>query len=446
MEQDYLLKIGNKNKTIMFTIFVTIIVLIELFKNIVNIPGFDNSIILFIVEYMIITLIFLVYAKKKILTMKNVFVFVFSFMLGLSPIFYYINMGEINESHFTIIILSYLALAVGMNLNIKWKNKEICYESKYRIKLEDICIIIGLISLISNVYYIFINRAYLLSGNLEAGRTAALSSNGILIVLMNIVIPMIGLLFDIYLKKGSKKSLFFVIIFIFGSSICYLIQGTRTPIMKIIILMLLIYNFRRNIKNRTVILIAIMGIVLLIGMQVVRAQRSNESIGFFKSLLNTLQNGSVNLQYVQKTFSEKEPYQNGYTYLINLIMLLPGEDIDFTLWLKDKLNLDFAGGGVTPTIIGESYINFGNTGAYIILFLIGILINYIDNRYSYNKSEVFWICYFVTIFIDSFRGGIANIEVNLLIYFGLYFFIEKILKISNKKVKEHSNENSNDRT
>ena len=50
MEQDYLLKIGNKNKTIMFTIFVTIIVLIELFKNIVNIPGFDNSIILFIVE------------------------------------------------------------------------------------------------------------------------------------------------------------------------------------------------------------------------------------------------------------------------------------------------------------------------------------------------------------------------------------------------------------
>ena len=69
-----------------------------------------------------------------------------------------------------------------------------------KYKLEDICIIIGLISLISNVYYIFINRAYLLSGNLEAGRTAALSSNGILIVLMNIVIPMIGLLFDIYLN------------------------------------------------------------------------------------------------------------------------------------------------------------------------------------------------------------------------------------------------------
>ena len=447
MEQTDLLKLGDKNKTIMFTLFVAIIIMIELFKGIIEIPSFNNSIILFIIEYIIITLIFLLYAKKKILTMKNIFVFVFSFMIGLSPVFYYINMGDIKDSsHFTLIIISYLMLAIGMNLNIKWKSKKINTESKYRIKLEDICIIIGLISLIANVCYIFINRAYLLSGDIEAGRTAALSSNGIFIVLMNLIIPMIGLLFDIYLKKDSKKILLFVIIFIMGATLCYLIQGTRTPIMKIIILMLLIYNFRRNIKNHTVIIIAIMGIVLLIGMQVMRTQRSSESIGFSKSLLDTLQNGSVNLQYVQNTFPEKEPYQKGYTYFINLIMLLPGEDIDFTLWVKDKLNLDFAGGGVTPTIIGESYINFGNIGTYIILFFIGTLINYIDNKYSDNKNEAFWICYFVTIFIDSFRGGMANIEVSLLIYLALYIFIEKMLKISKKSVKECSNENSNDRT
>lgn len=425
----------NNVKSIIFSTIVAIIIILELFKNIINIPEFNNSIILFIVEYLLITLISFVYATKKILTIKNVFLFVFAFMIGLSPIFYYINKGEIPGEHFTIIIISYLALSIGMNINIKWKNKKSDAESKYRIKLDDVCIVIGSISLISNIYYIIINRNYLFVGNLEAGRTAALSSNGILIVLMNLIIPMIELLFDIYLKKGSKKSLAFVCIFTIVSVICYLIQGTRTPILKIIILMILIYNFRRNIKNSTVVLIAILGILLLIGMQIIRGQRSNETIGFSKSLLNTLQNGSVNLQYLQNAFPEREPYQNGYTYLINLIMLLPGEDIDFTLWLKDKLNLDFVGGGVTPTIIGESYINFGNIGAYIILFLVGILINYLDNKYSSNKSEIFWICYFVTIFIDAFRGGIANIEVNLIIYFILYLGIEKILKIRNKNTR-----------
>ena len=41
----------------------------------------------------------------------------------------------------------------------------------------------------------------------------------------------------------------------------------------------------------------------------------------------------------------------------------PGPDLDFTLWLKDKVNIQFSGGGLTPTIIGEAYINFGFGGS-----------------------------------------------------------------------------------
>ena len=115
-------------------------------------------------------------------------------------------------------------------------------------------------------------------------------------------------------------------------------------------------------------------------------------------------------------------FQSGYTYLLNLKMLLPGPDPDFTLWLKDTLGLRFSGGGVTPTILGEFYMNFDVTGIYLGMFLYGFLGVYVW-RYFKRHSETFLGAFYVLQFAHSASGGISNVSVTVLLYTIVYWFV-----------------------
>ena len=432
-----------KGRINIFTIIIiAFILMIELLKCIVNSPFINESVIIYSIEYILITVIAIFNIKDKLFTIKNLFVFLFAFMIGLAPICYYINKGNLNSMQFSLIIISYLFFILGLYCKINWKDAKKKKTLKYYIKIEYVAIIMGCIAILANLYYILTNAQNFFSNNLEEERINALSSNGLIMLIAGLIIPSIGILFDRCFKEDNKKYKIILICFISLATICYLIQGSRTPIIKIIIILLLIYNLKKPLKNKTIIIILAIGIIMLIGMQIMRLNRSGEESNFTRLLLNTLQNSSINLNYVMDIFPEQEDFQHGYTYLINIIMLRPGPDLDFTLWLKEKIGLKFAGGGITPTIIGESYLNFGTYGSYLILFLIGILINFLDWKYFNSKKNAFWICYFITIFIDSFRGGLANIEIGLLTYLALYIFIEKILRIKEEK----SDENCDDRT
>lgn len=424
---------------------VVIILIIEITKCIFDNEELNNDIFLYVLEYALISLIVFLNFKGRLFNIRNIFVFVFSFMIGLSPLFYYLNNGTEINNQLNIIILSYLCLIIGLYISIHWKQKEKTKKKIYMIKLEDLAVIIGCIAILANIYYILTNRQNFFSNNLENDRLNASSANGLITLICGLINPAIGILFYKTLENRRKKYIIMICGFIIFAVISFLIQGSRTPIIKLIILLLLMYNIRKPIKNKTVIIVLIIGIVALISMQVLRMNRSNVDGNFLELLLNTLQNGSINLDYVMNTFPEKVDFQYGYTYLINIIMMKPGPDLDFTLWLKEKINIQFSGGGITPTIIGESYINFGFVGSLVICFLIGILGNYLDWKYKVSKKEYFWICYFITIFIDSFRGGLANIEIGVFVYLCLYIFIEKIL-VTKYKIKGEQYENSNDRT
>lgn len=435
--------IKRKFKVISICI-VAIILILEISKYILNSETLNNNIFIYLLEYALISLIVIFNIKGRLFTIRNICVFVFSFMIGLSPLFYYLNNGTVISNQLNIIILSYLCFIIGIYISIPWKQKEKNTEKKYMIKLEDLAVIIGCIAILANIYYILTNRQNFFSNNLENNRLNASSSNGLITLICGLINPAIGLLFYKNLENKSKQYRIILGLFIVFAVSSFLIQGSRTPILKLAIMFLLIYNIKKPIKNKAIIIVLILGIVALISMQVLRMNRSNEDGDFTEVLLNTLQNGSINLNYVMNTFPEKVDFQYGYTYLINLIMMRPGPDLDFTLWLKDKVNIQFSGGGLTPTIIGEAYINFGFGGSLVICFLIGILINYLEWKYSVSKKNYFWISYFITIFIDSFRGGLANIEIGLLTYLCLYIFIEKILGTKHK-IKGEQYENSDDR-
>ena len=112
-------------------------------------------------------------------------------------------------------------------------------------------------------------------------------------------------------------------------------------------------------------------------------------------------------------------------------MIRPGPDKDFTIWLREQLNITSFVGGVTPSIVGEWYLNFGYTGIIIGMFLMGLMSNYIYQKLK-NSTDIYftvkWILIF-TAFLKSVTGGISNVLLSLTLNLILIEFIKLIAKI-----------------
>ena len=114
-------------------------------------------------------------------------------------------------------------------------------------------------------------------------------------------------------------------------------------------------------------------------------------------------------------------------------MLKPGPDLDFTMWLKETLGMSFSGGGVTPTVIGEFYLNFGYIGIYGGMFLLAKVGHWV-NLYLVRHSFSFLGVYYLWQFAHCASGGIANITVPVtlytIIYWGIMLFPSKVSNVS----------------
>lgn len=96
---------------------------------------------------------------------------------------------------------------------------------------------------------------------------------------------------------------------------------------------------------------------------------------------------------------EQSKYYYGARYFFDLKKLLPGSQVGANVELKDEINIPFAKNmpdlsAVTPSIIGEAYMNFGPPGIFWVLLVLGWLLGY---NYKYMtmhrsfKSTVFYL-------------------------------------------------------
>ncbi len=88
-----------------------------------------------------------------------------------------------------------------------------------------------------------------------------------------------------------------------------------------------------------------------------------------------------NLQQVVDFFPAHSPFLFGRGYLIDLAVLVPGAQPNFSMWLKDAMGLQFAGGGITIGITGESYANWGPIAAVVICLGTGAVFSQIHPRF-----------------------------------------------------------------
>ena len=368
--------------------------------------------------------------RKEIVCANNLFIAYFLYTVGIGPIFLISNGIEYKYDFFQVILGSLLSFVWGSLLVFSNKSKKIkktrIKQSIVKISKEDIIFLIYLFSISVSIYFLFSNRAYLFGSNVNSYRMKAYSGNGKITFISQIQIMLVPMMYDLYIRNKDKIKIKYkaVVMFII-SSILLLFFGFRTPLMTMYIWVALLYMKDKNTKMIEIMKIIGVLIIIVSILGYIRNVKSNGvqlNTSFLDNLKTTFVVNLYNLDYIFNKFPLKVPFQKGYTYLINFIMLRPGPDLDFTLWLKEKLGLSFSGGGVTPTVMGEFYINYGKVGIYTGMFLLGKIGNKLKT--FCRKRENFYIGIFYSWeFAHCVSGGIANVILKVILYTIIYKII-----------------------
>lgn len=338
-------------------------------------------------------------------------------------------------------IIAYICFLIGCFyiklpvLKMKYRKIKIC-------KINKETILLALIAFSGVVWTIYIikNKNLIFANNFENDRITSQFGNGAYLYLIRMWILTIPMYYEELLKKKKVNMLFYGIVCF--ATFALLILGGRTPILIIFIELIVCNIVVKKVPTKKMIKFAII-MVLIVGMLgFLRGMISNSSnANLISSIKSIMLNGNYNLNYIFNKFPKQIPFQYGYTYLINFQMLMPGPDIDFTLWLKEKLGLKFNGGGVTPTIIGEFYINFGYFGIAIGMLIMGILFRKLNIFLEKHNDKAFaiFICLQMAL---SVSGGIANYFINIILYTLVYIFINSV---SNDTLNESKQEEFNEK-
>ena len=428
----------DKLISLLLMFFISLVFMLAMILNI-------KSYVLYTVLIIMIGLSVFIIQNKNFLSANFLFYAMYLYSVGIGPILLMKKGTFYNYYFFKIVLGGLLAFSWGSfffsNEAINYKPKKVSKKVNFSYSRISIVRILYGISVLAGVIYILKNKDLLLGGNMQDGRIKASSGLGIILYTMQLSIMLVPAFYELYLygKENNKKivskfELLFVILF---SSIELLFTGFRAPLITMYICLIVLYVRKNNKKIVAMIPygIAIILIVELLGILRNLLSGINISTGLIKSLNTSLIVNCINLKYIFDCFPAKVPFQHGYTYLINVLMLLPGPDLDFTLWLKEQLNLSFMGGGVTPTILGEFYINFGSSSIFLGMFLLGILGNFITEYFEKN-SKSFIGAFFIWQFAHCTSGGIANVLILSILFFIVYSFIT-LFPI----IKEESGEN-----
>lgn len=359
--------------------------------------------------------------SPKWLCAMTLFYVMYSIEIGGGIFFIWNEHCNFKYSPYLVVLGGLFVLIAGYYVGIKLeKRKSIKITGRIRYSLSiswrDILIASYVLATIAGMLYVYKNSA-LLFGNLNDGRISAASGNGMILYLFKMHIMIVPLMYEEY-KKGKFNRPTFGLFFIFAC-VQLLFTGFRSPVVTTIIIMIIMNIYQGRLNFRKTIPVISLLLIFAIAFGAWRNQSNLYSI--YKIVRAQLFVGAQNLNYVTNTFPMTMPFQHGYTYLINLIMLKPGPDLDFTLWLKEVLGISFSGGGVTPTILGEFYMNFGNMGIFIGMFIYGFFIAKID-KWITQGNITFWKAYVLFMIASSCSGGIANIYISPLVY-GLYYSV-----------------------
>ena len=365
---------------------------------------------------------------NKIINTLFVFsVFYFALLL-FGPIILYKEGYNYYREVGNLIIISYICFTIGYNIFglLRFHKKPTnCYKNTAKTVNEKtlyfISVIIFTVGILSYAIYFLGNWHNIFGSDLEEGRVEAMTGNGLLLWVGSLVWLSVYMTYEQYLKDGKHKRT--VLLMIIASAAFSILLGFRSALVNPILIIFFMKNKKKEIPIVKMFGVAV---VLFIFVGVYGAIRSGSGESSVVSIIRELKVSSVNINYIVATFPKRVKYQHGMTYLLDIITLFSNKVEGNTTWLKNVLGLKFSGGGVTPTIIGEFYINWGLPGVLIGMTASGALFKRIDYLYKKPDNSAFLSCLILGYIRPIIRGGYANSLVNLFVYYIGYLICQKI--------------------
>lgn len=194
-------------------------------------------------------------------------------------------------------------------------------------------------------------------------------------------------LFYYFSRFKQEKSLKNTTIIFFSYSFLLMVSfGWRSdPVIMLLFLVSGYHLFIQQIKLRSLIVIGITGLIALVFSDILRMGKDFSSLlPLLKMLYLTLYVDSYNLSIILDRMPAQLDFQNGRFLLLGIKMLLPGDDLNLGQILNVEFGLAETGGGMTTTIFGEWYVDFGYAGILLGIFILGIIAG---KTYSWMNSS-----------------------------------------------------------
>jgi len=234
---------------------------------------------------------------------------------------------------------------------------------------------------------------------------------------------------------GKKRYIFWSIaILIF---VTYLLTGSRRFSLFLIIYALMINNYTIEVIKLKKITVAIVFIIMFVIMFEMFRESSQDTT---QSLLITIVYRLViyisNFTKIYELVPTVLPFKHGATYFMDFLTILPGKQLDYQSWLKELTGLTFKGFGIPPTIVGDLYLNWGEIGVYIGMFLIGMMLQLSYIYLILVKRNITNVVLYIIIFEASLKMITSGISAQLLplvfqaILFASIIVMIKILAVS----------------
>ncbi|MDD2338166.1 MAG: O-antigen ligase, partial [Geobacteraceae bacterium] len=186
----------------------------------------------------------------------------------------------------------------------------------------------------------------------------------------------------LFTKHLFCRNLIFALFYAISGTLLVIQFGNRAPALEIIVACAFIYCWHKWQKIPILLLVG-GGLSALFLLGALQIYRQGIEATLLMLGLQTMWRPFVNIQNFDLIYNSVPsiiPYQNGNSFLMDLAVLAPGYQPNFGTWLKDALGLDFTGGSVTVTYLGEFYANFGYLGSVICSFTLGFILSLISSK------------------------------------------------------------------
>jgi oligosaccharide repeat unit polymerase len=213
----------------------------------------------------------------------------------------------------------------------------------------------------------------------NAARNATIAGSTYYIYAIMVALPFFVTLLVLWSRisntvRSSAIALGFVVFAVVVSGL----TGYRAPVGHILILALLadqFYNERLHV--RWLGIAAITFLSMFVAISVGRYMRGDRVGRAFAAIWDRIvMVNPENLGFILSFFPARHQFLLGGSYLMDIHAMAPGPDKAFSGWMTAERVASLADDpvGMTPTLVGESYANFGLIGVFAIPLLFGFLL------------------------------------------------------------------------